>query len=62
MCRFAVRCVGSDVTEMLVTCARGISPRMLESLILHHHANGFEKVVIYFDSPEAAGEQEARRP
>ena len=32
---------------------------MLESLILHHHANGFEKVVIYFDCPDDPGEQEA---
>ena len=35
---------------------------MLESLILHHHANGFEKVVIYFDCPDDPGEQEARLP
>ncbi|CAE7391950.1 ELD1, partial [Symbiodinium necroappetens] len=43
----------------VASMVRGIAPRMLESLILHHHANGFEKVVIYFDCPDDPGEQEA---
>mmetsp|Transcript_11338 Transcript_11338/g.21389 ORF Transcript_11338/g.21389 Transcript_11338/m.21389 type:complete len:632 (+) Transcript_11338:52-1947(+) len=43
----------------VASMVRGIPPRMLESLILQHHVNGIEKVVIYFDSPDDAGEQEA---
>ncbi|CAJ1413740.1 unnamed protein product [Effrenium voratum] len=36
----------------VASMVRGSPPAMIESLILQHHANGFEKVVLYFDRPD----------
>lgn len=43
----------------VASMVRGIPGKLLESLILQHHANGFQHVMLYFDSPDDEGEADA---
>ena len=40
----------------VASMVRGIPGKVLESLILQHHGNGFQQVILYFDSPDDEAE------
>lgn len=50
------RCEGHLPKLCVASMVRGIPGKVLESLILQHHANGFQQVMLYFDSPNDEGE------
>lgn len=43
----------------VASMVRAQSAKLLESLILQHHGNGFQQVMLYFDAPDEEGEAEA---
>eukprot|EP00931_Biecheleriopsis_adriatica_P025910 TRINITY_DN15818_c0_g1_i2.p1 TRINITY_DN15818_c0_g1~~TRINITY_DN15818_c0_g1_i2.p1 ORF type:complete len:642 (+),score=138.18 TRINITY_DN15818_c0_g1_i2:62-1987(+) len=54
------RCLERPLPKLCVaSMVRGATPSALESLILSHHMNGFEHVILYFDTPDEPGEDEA---
>ena len=54
------RCDANHLPKVCVaSMVRSIPGKLLESLILQHHANGFQKVFLYFDSPTDEGEPDA---